>query len=85
MLKKWYGLFLGLVVLAGSACVTPTHASSASLLITQIKAGGQAGALEELVVIYNNSSTAIEVTNWCLTNRANVAFACFEPRTSSEV
>ncbi len=78
MLKKCYGLFLGLVVLAGSACVTPTHASSASIVITNIRAGSQTSALEEGVVVYNNSSFEVDVTNWCLTNKAQVKFACLE-------
>ena len=78
MLKKICGLFLGLVVLAGSACVTPTHASSAqNIIITRIQAGGDAGAKEELVVLYNPSSKIIDITGWCLKNKATIAFACF--------
>ena len=79
MLKKMLGLVLGLVVLAGSACVTPTHASSASsVIITYVQAGGVTGAKEELIVLYNNSSDAINVTDWCLSNKSAVAFACFD-------
>lgn len=79
MLKKMLGLVLGLVVLAGSACVTPTHASSASpVIITYIQAGGAAGAKEELIVLYNSSPDAVDVTDWCLANKSAVAFVCFE-------
>ena len=84
MLKKCYGLFLGLVVLAGSACVTPTHASSASIIIVSIRAGTQASASEERVVVYNNSSVEADITNWCLTNKSLMAFACFKPESSNE-
>jgi hypothetical protein len=84
MLKKCYGLFLGLVVLAGSACVTPTHASSASIVITNIRAGSQISAQEEGIVLYNNSSFAVDVTNWCLVNKFLTQFACFTPRTQHE-
>lgn len=78
MLKKIRGLFLGLVVLAGSACVTPTHASSAhNVIITYVQAGGVTGAKEELVVLYNSSSEPVDMTGTCLTNKSNVAFACF--------
>lgn len=77
MLKKIRGLFLGLMVLAGSACVTPTHASSASIVFTYIQAGSVASAVEEAVVLYNNSSQEIEVTGWCISNKNSVAFACF--------
>jgi len=85
MLKKCYGLFLGLVVLAGSACVTPTHASSASIIITNIRAGSQVSAAEEGVVLYNNSSFEVDITNWCLTNKSAIKFACFVPASQYEV
>jgi hypothetical protein len=84
MLKKCYGLFLGLVVLAGSACVTPTHASSASILITQVRAGSQLSASEEAIVLYNNSANQVDVTGWCLSNKTNSPFACFTPASATE-
>lgn len=78
MLKKICILFLGLVVFTGSACVTPTHASSAqNIIITRVQAGGSSGAKEELVILYNPSAQPIDITNWCLKNKNNVAFACF--------
>ncbi|MFZ1301688.1 MAG: lamin tail domain-containing protein [Candidatus Microsaccharimonas sp.] len=85
MLKKCYGLFLGLVVLASSACVTPTHASSASILITNVRAGGSLGATEESVVLYNNSSFEVVMNDWCLTNKAQLVFACVRPHTEEQV
>lgn len=78
MLKKICGLFLGLVVLAGSACVTPTHASSAAVIITSVQAGGVHGALDEFVVVYNNAGVSIDVSGWCLANKSSVQFACFD-------
>lgn len=78
MLKKICGLFLGLVVCAGSACVTPTHASSAfGVVLVHIQSSGLGGAKDELVSIYNNSPNEINITNWCLVNKADVSFACF--------
>ncbi len=78
MLKKIRLLFLGFVVIAGSACVTPTHASSAhSVVISYVQAAGTFGAKDELVVIYNNSPAEVDITDWCLINKASVAFACF--------
>ena len=79
MLKKCYRLFLGLLVMTGSACVTPTHASSASVIITNVRAGSQVSAAEEGVVLYNNASFEADVTSWCLTNKAAAKFACFAP------
>jgi len=85
MLKKCYRLFLGLLVVTGSACVTPTHASSASIVITNIRAGSQVSALEEGVVLYNNSSFELDLTDWCLTNKSSVKFACFDAVSQNEV
>ncbi|MCD8561565.1 lamin tail domain-containing protein [Candidatus Saccharibacteria bacterium] len=78
MLKIIRGLFLGLVVLVGSACVTPTHASSASVLITALQAGSVESARHEVVVLYNPASDPVDITGWCLQNKALVSFACFE-------
>lgn len=84
MLKKTWILFLGLVVYMGSACVTPTHASSAStVVIVHIQAASPAGAKDEMVTIYNNSNEAVNITHWCLANKAAVKFACFNPPDSS--
>jgi len=78
MLKKIRLLFLGLIVIAGSACVTPTHASSApSVVFSYVQTTGITGAKEELIVIHNNGATDVDVSDWCLINKANVAFACF--------
>ena len=77
MLKKRCRLFLGLIVLASSACVTPTHASSANqVIITHVQASGSSGARAEFIALYNNSAVDAPITNWCLVNKANVAFAC---------
>ena len=78
MLKKIRLLFLGLVVIAGSACVTPTHASSAqSVVLTYVQATGPFGARDELITLYNNGLAEVNITDWCLKNKAAVAFACF--------
>jgi len=85
MLKKCYRLFLGLLVVTGSACVTPTHASSASIIITNIQAGSPTGASEEAIVLYNNSSFEANITNWCLANKLAVKFACFSAALPNEL
>ncbi len=84
MLKKISKLFLGLVVCASSACVTPTHASSAlmdlpsSVIITKIQAAGTAGAKDELIEIFNPLETDVDLSDWCFTNKTSVTFVCFE-------
>ncbi len=86
MLKKISRLFLGLIVCASSACVTPTHASSAqSVIITRIQASGVFGAKDEYVVLHNNSSVEVDITNWCLMNKAAIVFTCFAPSTTEYV
>lgn len=86
MLKiKTIILFLGLVIIAGSACVTPTHASSAeSIIFTVVQATGKAGAKDELIVLHNNGTSPVDITNWCLMNRSLVLFACFMPADANE-
>lgn len=85
MLKKISKLFLGLIVCAGSACVTPTHASSASnVIISHIQAGGVAGAKDELIALHNNASVAVDVTNWCVVNKHTQDIACFNSQANSE-
>lgn len=76
MLKTFRGLILGLVVLVGSAYVTPTYASSASIKIVEVQPGSVDSPLDEMVVLYNQSNKTVELTNWCLTNKADIAFAC---------
>jgi hypothetical protein len=77
MLKYIRGLVLCLVVLIGVAYVPPTYAASATVVITHIQAGGVGAALEEIVVLYNNSSEAIDVSEWCVKNKGDISFACF--------
>lgn len=85
MLKKISGLFLGLVVLVGSACVTPTHASSAlPVAITYIQPGSSASALSEYVAVYNMSSVSVDITNWCVSNKLGTTFACVDVSTTGE-
>ncbi len=83
MLKKISGLFLGFIVCASSACVTPTHASSAqSVIISHIQASGALGAKDEYVVLHNNSGVEVNITNWCVVNKYAVLFACFASAAS---
>lgn len=71
---------MGLVVLTGSACVTPTHASSAnSVIFTHIQAASTETARDELVAIYNNGDEVVDITNWCIRNKSFKNVACFTP------
>lgn len=80
MLKKRLRLFLGLIVLTGSAYVTPTYASSAppSVVIASIQPAGLSGAKEEAVALYNNGPNEAIITNWCLANKT-ITFYCLKP------
>lgn len=85
MLKKKWILLLGLVLLTGSACVTPTHASSAaSVVLTHIQATGALGPKDEMVALYNNSPNEVDITGWCLMNKSHAPFACFVPTNSAQ-
>ena len=89
MLKKICKLFLGLMVCAGSACVTPTHASSApqvplGVILTKVQAAGPLGARVERIELYNASSSAASLHGWCLVNKLLVSFACFDEKTINQ-
>lgn len=77
MLKFLSGLGVSLVVLATSAYAQSAYAASASIVITQIQAGGVGDVTQERVVLYNNSPTPVDITNWCLRNKHDTIFACF--------
>lgn len=78
MLKYVRGLILCLVVLTELAYVSPTYAASANVVITQIQAGGAGAALDEIVVLYNNSTSEVDISDWCLRNKSNLTFVCFK-------
>jgi len=77
MLKAFLGYVVSVVVLLSSAYVTPTYAASATVLMTHIQAGGAGAATQEFIVLYNTTASRVAISNWCLTNKSNVAFACF--------
>jgi hypothetical protein len=85
MLKYIPGFILGLVVFTELAYVSPTYAASAHIVLTQIQAGGIGSALEEMVVLYNNSPEEVNISDWCLRNKSNVSFACFSHADTHEV
>lgn len=68
------------------------HANAAAdtVVISHIQAGAASGqtaaAMQEVVVIYNNSAHDVEVTNWCLSNnRATpITFACVKSTSSNQ-
>lgn len=85
MLKYIRGFVLCLVVLIEVAYVSPTYAASANIVIVQVQAGGVGAAFEEMVVLYNNSAEDVNISDWCVTNKSNIAFACFEPDATKKV
>jgi hypothetical protein len=47
--------------------------------LVHIQAASPSNARDEFISIYNTTSEEIDITGWCLTNKANVAFVCFQP------
>jgi len=43
-----------------------THATSTGVVISQIQLGSAASASNEIVELYNNSVSDVDITNWCL-------------------
>jgi hypothetical protein len=79
MLKYIRGLILVVAVLVANAYVPPTYAASANVLITHIQAGGAGAALQELIMLYNNSVDEINISGWCIKNKTSEELGCFRP------
>ena len=79
-----FGSILVLAILAVGAYVPPTYATSAPVVLIQIQAGAAGAALQEIVVLYNNSSEEVDITGWCLQNKSSIKFACFSGDTPEE-
>ncbi|MDB5179694.1 MAG: hypothetical protein JWN12_326 [Candidatus Saccharibacteria bacterium] len=83
MLKVFLGFVVSVVVLLSSAYVplmiSRAYATSATVLMTQIQAGGVGAATQEFIVLYNNSSEAVDISGWCLTNKNGAVITCFSP------
>lgn len=81
MLKVFLGFMVSVVVLLSSVYVplgySRAYATSASVLITRIQAGGVGAATQEFIVLYNNSADEVDITGWCLTNKSSAHFVCF--------
>lgn len=68
-----------------------TYAVSSDLMIYQVQAGGvptggedKTAASREFISIYNNSDNEVNISNWCLSNKSNISFACFNPTELNE-
>lgn len=67
MLKCFWRLGVGLAsVLSVLVLSSNASAISPNVVIAQIQTGGATAATQEFISMYNNSSAAVDVTNWCL-------------------
>ncbi|MBC7459321.1 lamin tail domain-containing protein [Candidatus Saccharibacteria bacterium] len=85
MLKAFLGFLVSVVVLLSSAYgdSPPSYAASASVVLTHIQAGGSGAATQEFISFYNMSPADVDISGWCLTNKANLVFACVTVATGS--
>ena len=85
MLKVFLGFMVSVVVLLSSAYGgTPSYATSATIILTHIQAGGVGAATQEFVAIYNNSTVEVDISGWCVTNKSNLNIACFVPPVAGQ-
>lgn len=77
------GIIVGFVLLAASASYS--KASDQSVVMTFINAGVSGGASKEAIVLHNNSDQVVEMTGWCLENKAALRFFCFSDSTDPQV
>lgn len=67
MHKLYVGvLFITLCIIGSLIQGEDVRATSQSIVISQIQVGNVASASNELVEIYNNSDTSVNITDWCL-------------------
>lgn len=66
------------------ALASPTSAASTDVRLTHVSAGVSGGATKEFIVIQNSGDEPVDVTWWCVRNKAEVSFACFEPENNFE-
>jgi hypothetical protein len=77
-----YLLTLGLFIVFSGA---QANAMSETLVISHVQAGAASGqpaaAMQELVSLYNNTNTDIDISGWCLSNISKPlqSFACVTP------
>ena len=75
-----------LVFICSVASSAPTHASSSSVVVSQLQTGGAGSgtASLEFVELYNNASVAVNVSNWCVkyssaSDLTTTTLACLAP------
>jgi hypothetical protein len=77
MLKRIVVIIVGVVLIQQTAYVPPTYAASANIVISEVQSGVTGGATQEFISLYNNTEDEIDITDWCLRNKNDVAIGCF--------
>lgn len=81
--RFWWTMLAVLVFTIGGLSISRVSAVSSNVVIYQVQAGAlsseSAAATKEFISIYNNSAQEIDVSDWCLTNKSNISFACMTP------
>ncbi|HJM04579.1 MAG TPA: lamin tail domain-containing protein [Candidatus Saccharimonadaceae bacterium] len=76
MLKLIVVIIVGVVLIQQIAYVPPTYAASATIVISEVQSGVTGGATQEFISLYNNSASEVDLTDWCLRNKNDVAIGC---------
>lgn len=66
MYKLYIFKLLANIILISLLASEPLYAASGSVVVSQIQLGNSASAKNELVEMYNNNASDVEVTDWCL-------------------
>lgn len=77
MLKRIVVVIVGVVLLQQGAYVPPTYAASAAMVISEVQSGVTGGATQEFISLYNNSTSEVDLSDWCLRNKKDVTVGCF--------
>lgn len=85
MLKRALLFLVIFCLLAQSvALAPPASAASTDVRLTHVSAGISGGATKEFIAIQNMGGEPVDVTWWCIRNKADISFACLEPENSFE-
>jgi hypothetical protein len=85
-MRSWYVGFIALSILITSLlAVAHVSAASSTIVVSEVQLGTVSSASNEIIELYNNASTPVDISNWCLyyasassmTNGSKLA--CFTP------
>ena len=83
MKNFWLGIIFGVLILLLGSGIDSVGATS-PIFMTHIRPSGPGGALHESIILYNSSDEGVDITDWCIRNKAGISFFCFTGAAANE-